>query len=99
MFIVSLEGSSLFKLLLFSFVDESLPNHSQSSALFVYFEGVVENGLYNSKRLGMFKSDLILKIFLNRIFDINIYATYNNKNPIIKANKPIASVKANPKIA
>lgn len=27
------------------------------------------------------------------------YATYNNKNAIIRANKPVASAKAKPKIA
>ena len=41
----------------------------------------------------------IEKWFKNNCFYIFYYATYNNKNAIIRANNPVASANANPKIA
>jgi len=44
--------------------------------------------LYIKKRNNFFSS-----------FSLYIYATYNSKKAIIKANRPVASANANPKIA
>jgi hypothetical protein len=44
--------------------------------------------LYIKKRNNFFSS-----------FSLYIYATYNSRKAIIKANRPVASANANPKIA
>ena len=56
----------------------------------------------NTNKRTLKKNFFLVFIFKGFFFEKVIlitYATYNNKNAIIRANSPVASEKANPKIA
>ena len=66
-----------------------------------YSKVCIINLLYGIKKKDLLKNKSIILYIINnvKLFCIINYATYNNRKAIIKANKPVASEKANPKIA